>query len=165
VLVQVLAEHGAHDRGVADLAADVGRRLGLDAEELDVVIRAAELRDVGLVALPDDIVARRGELQADDWAIFRQHPIAAERILAAAPSMRPVARLVRSAHERYDGAGYPDGLRGDAIPLGARIISGCHALLSDGRSIAELRAAAGSQFDPRVVDALALSAAVASSAS
>ncbi len=75
--------------------------------------------------------------------------------------MRPVARLVRSAHERYDGAGYPDGLRGDAIPLGARIISGCHALLSDGRWIAELRAAAGSEFDPQVVDALARSEAVA----
>jgi hypothetical protein len=69
--------------------------------------------------------------------------------------MRPVARLVRSAHERYDGTGYSDGLSCEAIPLGARIIKACHAVLADGRSIEELRTA---EFDPRVIDALALSA-------
>jgi two-component system cell cycle response regulator len=152
VLVQVLAERGTGDGGVAALAGEVGRRLGLDAERLDVLIRAAELRDVGMVAVPDEIVAKQGPLDAAEWAIVKQHPIAGERILAAAPSMRPVARLVRAAHERYDGTGYPDGLKGEEIPLGARIISACDALRSGD---AELRVSA---FDPRVVEALALSA-------
>jgi HD-GYP domain-containing protein (c-di-GMP phosphodiesterase class II) len=79
--------------------------------------------------------------------------------------MRPVARLVRSAHERYDGSGYPDGLKGEEIPLGARIIKACHAALGDGMSIEELRRGADSAFDPRVVAALALSAVAVSSPS
>jgi response regulator RpfG family c-di-GMP phosphodiesterase len=114
VLVQVLAERGRHADAVPSLAAEVGRRLGLAGEEIDVLVRAAELRDVGMIAVPEG---------AEDMT--RLHPVIGERILAAAESMRPVARIVRAAHERYDGSGFPDGLRGDEIPLAARIISAC----------------------------------------
>ena len=103
---------------VAELAAAVGRALGLDAEELDVLVRAAELHDVGKVAVPDEILDKPGPLDAAEWAILRQHPVAGERILG-----------VRGACARWRGSsaprtsagtarGYPDGLAGEAIPLG-----------------------------------------------
>jgi response regulator RpfG family c-di-GMP phosphodiesterase len=114
VLIQVLAERGSREDDVPQLAADVGRRLGLAGEEIDVLVRAAELRDVGMIAVPHGA--------AD---LERLHPVVGERILAAAESMRPVARIVRAAHERYDGSGFPDGLEGDEIPLAARIIAAC----------------------------------------
>ena len=79
-----------------------------------MLVRAAELRDVGMIAVPQG---------AED--LTRLHPVIGERILAAAESMRPVARIVRAAHERYDGSGFPDGLRGEEIPLAARIIAAC----------------------------------------
>src|SRR5262249_14108011 len=114
VLVQVLAERGRQADEVPALAADVARHLGLAGEEIDVLVRAAELRDVGMIAVPEGAP----ELE-------RLHPVVGERILAAAESMRPVARIVRAAHERYDGSGFPDGLRGEEIPLAARIIAAC----------------------------------------
>ena len=116
-----------HQRGVGALALAVGRRLGLDGEELDVLARAAELHDVGKIAIPDAILSKPGPLDAEEWQFMRRHTILGERILMAASALRPVARLVRSSHERYDGGGYPDGLRGEEIPLGARIIFVCDA--------------------------------------
>ncbi len=111
-----------------------------------MLARAAELRDVGLVAVPDQILD--GPDPASD-PLFRRHTIAGERILSVADSMRPVAQLVRSSRERYDGTGFPDALRGEQIPLGARIIAACAADELDERG-----------YDPRVVEALtALSAA------
>jgi HD-GYP domain-containing protein (c-di-GMP phosphodiesterase class II) len=98
---------------------------------------------------------------------MRQHTVIGERILLAAPALKPVARLVRASHERWDGDGYPDRLAGDAIPLGARIVSVCdaydamtsdrsyHRAMSAGQALAELRRCAGRQFDPLVVDAFA----------
>jgi diguanylate cyclase (GGDEF)-like protein len=170
LLVRVIAERQPdlddHSSGVADLALAVGRRLGLDAEEQDVLLRAAELHDVGKVAVPDTILNKPGPLDAVEWEIMRQHTIVGERILAAADSMRPVAALVRSSHERWDGRGYPDGLAGEAIPLGARIVTACDAFdamvsarpykaaMTVAAAVAELRRCAGSQFDPRVVETL-----------
>jgi response regulator RpfG family c-di-GMP phosphodiesterase len=112
----------------------------LDAEALDVLARAAELRDVGLVAVPDEILAAPDPAE---HALYRRHPVAGERILMVADSMRPVARLVRACHERYDGTGFPDGLRGEEIPLGARIIAACalDPRGHDPRVVAELSAA------------------------
>ena len=131
LLVSVMAEcepHlDAHSSGVATLAAAVGRRLALDAEALDVLIRAAELHDVGKVAVPDVILNKPGPLDDAEWAIMRQHTVAGERILGSSESMRPVARVVRASHERWDGRGYPDGLAGEAIPLEARIVCACDA--------------------------------------
>jgi diguanylate cyclase (GGDEF)-like protein len=170
VLVKVMAERepdlDEHNSGVATLAEAVGRRLGLDAESLDVVIRAAELHDVGKVAVPDGILHKPGPLDDSEWAIMRQHTVAGERILGVTESMRPVARIVRSSHERWDGGGYPDRLMGEAIPLEARIVCAADAYdamraersykaaMTREEAIAELRRCAGTQFDPRVVDAL-----------
>ena len=96
---------------------------------------------------------------------MRQHTIIGERILSAAPALMPVAKLVRASHEHFDGSGYPDGLAGEAIPLGARIVAVCdafHAMtnsrpyrppISAQDALAELQACAGTQFDPRVVSA------------
>ena len=92
-----------------------------------MLIRAAELHDVGKVAVPDLILNKPGPLDDAEWAIMRQHTVAGERILGTSESMRPVARVVRASHERWDGRGYPDGIAGDAIPLEARIVCACDA--------------------------------------
>jgi len=168
VLLRILREREPelhrHLVGVAELARAVGRELGMDGEELDEVARAAELHDIGKIAIPEEILHKPGPLDPDEWAFVRRHPVVGERILSAAPALRPVARLVRSTHERWDGAGYPDGLAGEKIPLGARIVAVCdayeamladrpyRAALTSEAAVAELRVAAGSQFDPQVVD-------------
>ena len=90
-------------------------------------MRAAELHDVGKMAIPDEILHKPGPLTDDEWAFVRQHTIIGERILSAAPALLPVAKLVRASHEHWDGSGYPDGLAGEAIPLGARIVAVCDA--------------------------------------
>jgi diguanylate cyclase (GGDEF)-like protein len=161
-------ELGHHSSEVAQLAAAVARRLGMSAEALDEVARAAELHDVGKVGIPDAILEKPGELDAEEWAFMRQHTVLGERILSAAPALRPVAQLVRSSHERWDGAGYPDGLAGTAIPRGSRVIAVCDAYeamtadrpyrraRSSEAACDELRAGAGTQFDPEVVDAFIL---------
>ncbi|MBI5104921.1 MAG: HD domain-containing protein [Solirubrobacterales bacterium] len=165
---------GDHNHDVAALAAAVGRALGLEGDDLEHVRHAAELHDVGKVAIPDAILDKPGPLDDDEWAFMRRHTLIGERILAAAPSLAPVARLVRASHERWDGRGYPDRLAADAIPLGARIVAVCdafHAMVTDrpyraGRTeaaaLAELRRCAGTQFDPDIVaafcDVLALRA-------
>jgi len=168
VLLQAIQEREPdllrHGEGVAEMAAAIGRRLGLDAEELDVLIRAAELHDIGKMAVPDAILEKPGPLDAAELEFMRRHTVLGQRILMAASAMVPVAALVRSSHERWDGGGYPDGLGGCDIPLGARIIFVCdayEAITSDRayrkgasheHAISELRAGAGTQFDPDVVD-------------
>jgi two-component system, cell cycle response regulator len=152
-------------RDIGDLALAVGRELRMGPEGLDEVARAAELHDVGKIAVPDAILDKPGALDPVEWSFMRRHPLIGERILLAAPALRPVARLVRSSHERWDGGGYPDGLRGDEIPLGARVVAVCDAYdamtterpyrepVSPADAIGELRRCAGTQFDPIVVDA------------
>ena len=168
-LLQALQEREPDLRGhlddVAELSLAVGRELGLDSEELFSVARAAELHDVGKVAVPDAILNKPGPLDEVEWSVMRQHTIVGDRILSAAPALEPVAKLVRCSHERYDGQGYPDRLAGDDIPLGARIVAVCdafHAMITDRpyrkaiptrEAIAELRRCAGRQFDPDVVRA------------
>jgi diguanylate cyclase (GGDEF)-like protein len=154
-----------HSSQVADLAVRVGRQLGLSGESLDEIARAAELHDVGKVGIPDAILNKPEALDAAEWQFMHQHTILGERILHAAPALRPVARLVRASHERWDGRGYPDGLRGEQIPLGARIVAVCdayEAMTADrpyrkarphAAACEELRGAAGLQFDPLVVEA------------
>jgi two-component system, cell cycle response regulator len=160
-----LHEH-LHD--MAELALQMGRRLGMSPEALDELARAAELHDVGKVAIPDAILNKPGPLDPNEWSFMRRHTIIGERILDSAPALRPVAALVRSSHERHDGSGYPDGLAGDGIPLGARIVAVCDAYqamtserpysaaMSHEDAVQELRSCAGSQFDPRVVEAFCL---------
>ena len=152
-------------RDIGELALAVGRELHMGPEGLDEVARAAELHDVGKIAVPDAILDKPGPLDPVEWSFMRRHPLIGERILLEAPALRPVARLVRSSHERWDGGGYPDGLRGDEIPLGARVVAVCDAFdamtterpyrqpVSEEDAIEELRRCAGTQFDPMVVEA------------
>ena len=154
-----------HSSSVAALAVRVGRHFGLSGEQLDEVARAAELHDVGKVGIPDAILNKPGELTQIEWDFIHQHTILGERILHAAPALRPIARLVRASHECWDGSGYPDHLVGAQIPLGPRIVAVCDAYeamttnrpyrqaVSDADARRELRAAAGGQFDPDVVEA------------
>ncbi|HEX5619855.1 MAG TPA: diguanylate cyclase, partial [Solirubrobacteraceae bacterium] len=164
-------ELNEHSSEVAQLAVLVARQLGLTGEQLDEVARAAELHDVGKVGIPDAILNKPGPLDPTEWEFMYQHTILGERILNAAPALRPVARLVRSSHERWDGTGYPDKLAGEDIPLGARIVAVCDAYeamtadrpyrraLSEHAAREQLSANAGTQFDPAVVAAFLIAAA------
>jgi two-component system cell cycle response regulator len=156
---------GDHADGVAELATATGRRLRLRGDELDELALAARLHDVGKSTVPDEILSKSAALDVDEWEVIRRHPAAGERILCAAPSLAGVARIVRSTHERIDGCGYPDGLNGDPIPIGAGIVAvcaACGAMISARPSAtahtphqagAELRRCAGAQFDRFAVDA------------
>jgi diguanylate cyclase (GGDEF)-like protein len=168
-LIQALRERrpdlDEHLGGVARLAHAVARRLGMSATEVDQVTRAAELHDIGKMAVPDAILEKPAGLDDAEIELIRQHTIIGERILAVSPALRQVGLLVRHSHERYDGEGYPDGLVGDEIPLGARIIAACDAFdaMTTDRpyqpaipvrdALSELRLCAGGQFDPKVIDA------------
>ena len=155
----------AHSRAVADFAELLAIELDLPVEEIDHIRLAAQLHDIGKLALPDAISASADPLSPDDWQLVRQHTLVGARILSGTSALAEVARLVRSSHERWDGTGYPDGLAADSIPLGSRIIFCCDAYdaMTRGRryrpkateqeALAELRRCAGSQFDPFVVDA------------
>jgi HD-GYP domain-containing protein (c-di-GMP phosphodiesterase class II) len=121
---------------------------------------------VGKVAIPHEILNKRGPLDQSEWKVMREHPVIGERILLRTPELAAIAPLVRHEHERWDGDGYPDGLAGEAIPVGSRIILACDAYnamitarpyrdpMSHEDALAELHRAAGTQFDPRVVEAL-----------
>jgi len=169
VLVRVLDEREPelHDHvlDVGQLAVAVGRGLDMPEESLPELLHGAELHDVGKIALPESILRKAGPLDAEEWAFMRRHTLIGERFLLAVPALRPVAALVRSSHERWDGGGYPDRLAGEEIPLGARIIAVCDAfdaMVTDrpyrsgmprGAAEEELMRCAGSQFDPAVVAA------------
>jgi two-component system cell cycle response regulator len=154
-----------HLDGVAHLAAVFGKALALDAEEQDVLARASELHDIGKIAIPDEILHKGRNLTPEEWELMRKHTIIGQRILGAAPALSPVADLIRSTHERWDGEGYPDRLAGKDIPLGARIIFICDAYnamtegrpyrsaLSKEQALEELNRGAGTQFDPQLVRA------------
>ena len=120
VLHRVLAERdreiGDHMDAVADLAEATAIRLHLSPAEQDLTVQTALLHDLGKVAIPDAILNKPGALDEAEWAYMKQHTIIGERIIAEAPALAAVAKLVRSTHERHDGSGYPDGLAGDDIP-------------------------------------------------
>jgi HD-GYP domain-containing protein (c-di-GMP phosphodiesterase class II) len=169
VLLRMMRERhsdlGDHMDGVADLATAVSRRLGLEGEQLDVIARAAALHDIGKLAIPDGVLDKPAALDDEEWAFIRDHTVVGERVLREAPALVPVAVLVRSSHERWDGGGYPDGLAGESIPLGSRIIFVCDAFqamesnrpyaapVARAAALKELRNCAGTQFDPAVVEA------------
>ncbi len=171
VLVQVLRERDPalqhHHDGVAALAGKLCEALGLPDVEAQLVRLAAELHDVGKVAVPDEVLKKSGPLDDDEMAFIRQHTIIGQRILGASPALGYVAQLVRSSHEGFDGSGYPDGLSGEEIPLGSRIVSVCdafHAMVSERpyrgalsveEALAELRRCAGAQFDATIVEGFA----------
>ena len=170
MLLQALTERSsslaAHLARVAELAKLLAEELRLPAVEVAEIRMAAELHDIGKVAMPETILAKPGTLTDDEWLLIKQHTVIGERIITAAgSSLHEVGRLVRSSHERLDGTGYPDALAGDEVPFGARIVAVCDAFdammttrpyspaLRCDEALAELERCAGSQFDPAVVDA------------
>jgi diguanylate cyclase (GGDEF)-like protein len=155
-----------HSSNVARLCSLVGESLQLTPTRLDLLVQAAELHDIGKLALPATILDKAGPLSEAEWEQIRQHTLIGERILTSVPALAPVAAIVRSTHERFDGSGYPDGLCAEAIPLEARIVAACDALdamlsdrpyrlaLSRAQAEAELRRHTGTQFDPKIVAVL-----------
>jgi diguanylate cyclase (GGDEF)-like protein len=169
VLLHALYERNPELRSqlqeVGELVGLVAQRMGLSVEDSQRAVQAGELRDVGQVAIPDAILGKNGELDDDERAFVRNEPVIAERIIGAAPALAQVARLVRSSGEHFDGSGHPDGLAGDDIPLGSRIVAACHryVLLTSGRgrdpqavsdALDELRRHAGRWLDPQVLSVL-----------
>lgn len=168
-LVQLIVEQDAelatHATSVAELAAATATKLGLSIEDVARTRIAAELHDIGKSAIPESILAKPGPLDESEWAFIKRHTLIGERILAAAPALAQIAPIVRSSHERQDGAGYPDGLRACEIPLAARIVAVVDAFdamttnrpyksaVSSAEGLAELHRCAGTQFDPTVVAA------------
>jgi PAS domain S-box-containing protein/diguanylate cyclase (GGDEF)-like protein len=169
VLLRVLSERspalGTHLDEVTELCQAMASKLMFSEDQLACLLQAASLHDVGKTAVPDEILDKPGPLDAEEWEFMRRHPVIGERILGAAPSLAQAAKLVRASHERVDGRGYPDRLRGESIPLGARIIFVCdaynamtsdrpyRAAMSVEDALAELRHCTGTHFDPTVVDA------------
>jgi HD-GYP domain-containing protein (c-di-GMP phosphodiesterase class II) len=171
VLVLALSERHpdltSHNADVSRMAELVAGELGVPEDHVAQIAHAAELHDVGKVGIPDAILCKPGPLDPAEWEFMRRHTIIGERIVAGAPALAQVGRLVRSSHERWDGAGYPDQLAGAAIPIGSRIIAVCDAFdamrserpyqrrRSIGDAMAELGRCAGTQFDAAVVAAFA----------
>jgi diguanylate cyclase (GGDEF)-like protein len=167
VLLQALLERdtqlGRHTSTVADLASALAAEAGLVGSAAKVVRAAAELHDVGKLALPEALLLKPEPLDDSEWKLVRQHTLIGERIVSRAEGFEEVARTVRSTHERWDGHGYPDGLAGAEIPVAARIvaISDAYDAMTSNRpyrramspqdAVFELRRSAGSQFDPALV--------------
>jgi len=158
---------GSHSRDVVELVLSVADRLALEPRIRQQAEFAALLHDVGKVKIPPEIINKPAGLDADEWALMRTHTILGEEMLGQVGGLLgEIGHVVRSSHERWDGAGYPDGLAGEQIPVAARIVSACDAWsamttdrpyrkrLSREEAALELRVCSGSQFDPRVVDAL-----------
>jgi putative nucleotidyltransferase with HDIG domain len=158
---------GEHCKDVVRLALDVARELGLDVGRRRNVEFGALLHDVGKIAVPKEIVNKPGRLDEREWEIIKTHTVEGQRMLERVGGfMGEVGQIVRSHHERWDGGGYPDGLRGQEIPLEARIISCCDAFnamtttrsyrkaMSQPAAVKELEKNSGTQFDPDVVAAM-----------
>jgi two-component system cell cycle response regulator len=168
-LLQVVTEQDVllddHVERVAELAEAVARAVGQPDHEVQRIRLAARLHDIGKTAIPAAILNKPGPLDAKEWTFMHRHSQIGERIVSAAPALANTAPLIRSSHERLDGHGYPDGLAGDSIPLGSRIISICDAFdamtserayrrsMGVDAALKELKRNAGSQFDPAIVEA------------
>jgi diguanylate cyclase (GGDEF)-like protein/putative nucleotidyltransferase with HDIG domain len=156
----------AHTREVADLAERVGARLGMCGSELRNLTHAALLHDIGKIAIRGEVLNKPEPLTDAEFGEIKQHTLTGVRMLERVDELGAVLPLIRSAHERWDGSGYPDRIGGETIPLGARVICACdafHAMVSDRpyrsalpivEAVDEMRRCAGTQFDPVVVDAL-----------
>jgi HD-GYP domain-containing protein (c-di-GMP phosphodiesterase class II) len=155
----------SHARWITDMALEVGRELSLDAKTLKRLELGALFHDIGKIGIPASILAKPGPLTAEERAVIETHPELGERILAPISRLEDVRPIVRHCHERWDGAGYPDGKAAEDIPIEARVILVCdafHAMTTDRpyrsrlpieEALRRLQESAGSQFDPYVVEA------------
>ncbi len=156
---------GGHSQRVSMYAIEVARRMGISHDQLDVIGQGALLHDIGKIAVPDRILLKAGSLSEEEWVIMRKHPETGYHMLKTIQIPEPIAAIVRHHHERFGGGGYPAGLRGDQIVLGARIFSVADlydAMTSDrpyrkalsmDHVVAELKRISGTQLDPEVVEA------------
>jgi HD-GYP domain-containing protein (c-di-GMP phosphodiesterase class II) len=157
---------GEHSAETLELVTAVTEQLELPVDQVETIADVALLHDIGKIGIPNEVLHEPGKLNDAQWEIMKQHPVIGERIVARIPGLESVAQAIRHEHERWDGKGYPDGLKGDSIPLASRIVLVCdafHAMTSnrpyreampveDAR--AELVRHAGTQFDPVIVGAL-----------
>jgi putative nucleotidyltransferase with HDIG domain len=149
---------------VARLAANLAAAMGLSPEDLEAVVTGALLHDVGKLGVPEEILQKQRPLSVDEWALLRRHAEAGEAICRPLAMATRLGPIIRHHHERWDGRGYPDGLAGDAIPVGARVVAvvdAFDAIVQDRpyrparsahEALAEIRAGCGSQFDPAIAD-------------
>ena len=157
---------GGHTERVSDIAVALAERLGYEGLELDAVEIGALLHDIGKIGIPERILHKPGPLDDEEWKVMKEHPVISEYILQEVDLDPIVLQIARSSHERMDGTGYPDGKAGDEIPMPARIVlvaDAFDALTSDRpyrsartvpAAMEELRAHAGTQFCPKVIEAL-----------
>ncbi|MDQ3934077.1 MAG: HD-GYP domain-containing protein [Actinomycetota bacterium] len=157
---------GEHSRSVVDLSVRVAEELRLASREIEQIQQVALLHDVGKVAIPDNVLQKRGPLTASEFDLVRTHPVVGARIVSSVSDLAHLAPAIRSGHERWDGMGYPDGLSGDEIPVPSRITFVCDAYdamiserpyrppLSPKEAHSEVRRNVGSQFCPRAATAL-----------
>jgi putative nucleotidyltransferase with HDIG domain len=160
------ASTSEHSRAVGMWCSRIAKTMGLSAEEQAFASLAGTLHDVGKIATPTEILLKAGPLEVEEWESMRAHSQIGAKMLERIPSLKDVAPVVRAHHERMDGSGYPDHLRGNAIPLVSRIISvsdSFHAMISKRTyrealpvpvALDELRSGSGTQFDPLVIDAV-----------
>ena len=155
-----------HEEAVAELAAAIAAEMGLDPAQQRAIRYAALTHDVGKLSVPNEILHKAGPLDESEWEIIRRHTVVGAEMLSRIPFFEDVVELVRGHHERWDGGGYPDGLSGTRIPVGARILCVCDSYnamitnrpyrvaMTPGAALEELRRCSGEQFDPEVVAAM-----------
>lgn len=154
----------SHAENLAEMATAIGREIGMSQQDLEDLRYGAMLHDVGKIGVSDGVLQKPGRLSEDDWREMKKHPVIGEQILKPVPRLAQAAKIVRHHHERYDGSGYPDGLSGTDVPLGARVLTVVDSfsaiiderVYKEARPVAEalqeLRRCSGSQFDPEVVE-------------
>lgn len=155
-----------HSSEVADLAVKIAKEMGLSQGEIEKTDIAARVHDIGKIAVPDSILLKRGKLNEEEWAVMKRHPLISAELIEGLDLYRPVVDAVRHEHEHWDGSGYPDGLKGEQIPLLSRIIAvaDVHNALSTDRpyrkaftyerTIEMIKEMRGTTLDPMIVDAL-----------
>ena len=169
-LLAMLAERDygtcCHSKATAEWARRLATAMGCDAETTEFVALCALLHDVGKISTPDEVLLKPGPLTAQEWDVMRDHAAAGSRILNQISSLQRCSIVVRAHHERYDGAGYPDGLAGTSIPFEARVVAvadAFHAMISERpyrrpipprQALQILEEGSGSQWDPEVVEAM-----------
>jgi putative nucleotidyltransferase with HDIG domain len=155
-----------HSARVADLAATIAAQLGLSDEEVEQVRVAGRLHDVGKIGTREAVLNKQGRLSPEEFEHVKQHVLIGSQILAPLPHLEHCIAIVRSHHERWDGTGYPDGFKGDEIPLGARIVGAAEVYdalytsrpyqdkMSPEEAVTRMAELSGSVLDPKVYEAL-----------